>query len=236
MVVSRVDRVVNPRRTRPRTRSAGNPAHMLTLGFINPKRSSMARKAKKKSSAGHRRTKPRARIRKSNPHVIVRTRKAKAKGHRRRSKNPGRMSLFGGPMKPAKILELALGVGVGIGVNRAVVPMILPASMASNNLAATAFALGVAIAEWWLASMWDPNFGAAVGIGGIARAIDQGLNAVFPVVGSFTGLTGVRNRGTGDFVKASYTVPQNPITDGNPQGAPPQMMLRSPGAYQRRVA
>ena len=191
----------------------------------------MARKAKRKASSTRRhRTRPRASNRKRNPtRTVYRTKMNFGVRHKRR--NPGRMSMFGQPLKAAKVLEVGFGVAVGVGVNKAVLPM-LPANFTSSNAMATVAAFAVAAAEWWAASFVSPDFGAAVGLGGIAHAVSQGLNAFLPSVGAWTGMSGVR-RGTGDFVPARLNEPYNPLLNPGVALTPgPQLM--SPGAYRRR--
>ncbi len=241
MVVSRVSRVVNPkRRTRPRSSVRRGPApararnvHLLHLGFVNPKRRKpVAKRAKKKASSTRRhRTRPRTSNRRNPARrgYVAKRKNSFSKTHKRR--NPGRMSMFGQPLKIQKVLEVGFGVAVGVGVNKAVLPM-LPANFTSSNAMATAAAFAIAVAEWWAASFISPDFGAAVGLGGIAHAVSQGLNAFLPSVGAWTGMSGVR-RGTGDFVSARLNEPYNPLLNPGVTLAPgPQLM--SSGAYRRR--
>lgn len=238
MVVSRVSRVVNPKRkTRPRSSVRRNRApararnvHLLHLGFVNPKRRKPVAKARKKTSTRRHRTRPRAANRKRNPARRMYVFKKKNPSHRRR-RNPGRMTMFGQPLKASKVLEVGFGVAVGVGVNKAVLPM-LPVQFTSSSATATIAALAIAAAEWWAASFVSPDFGAAVGLGGVAHAVNVGLNAFVPSVGAWTGMSGIR-RGTGDFVPGKLNEPYNPLLNPGLQLAPgPQLM--SPGAYRRR--
>jgi hypothetical protein len=153
----------------------------------------------------------------------------KNKGHRRRRSNARKnpFSFFGGPAKPAVVAEAAVGVLAGLAIARAVINM-LPASLTSTTLSKTASSIAIAIGEWWLLSMVSPTFGAAAGLGGIAYAGNSALNAVMPEVGSYTGVSGM-----GDFVKGRFSVPQNPVLDGN-TGSPIMGSLMSaayPPAY-----
>lgn len=143
--------------------------------------------------------------------VYVRSRSRRRSNARRRSRNP---ALFHG-MKPMQVLEGAAGVLAGIGATRAIVAM-LPASFTSSNLASAGSAAVVALAAGWAAGMVNPTFGMTVMLGGIAYAGNQILNDYLPNVGSVTGLSGLRY-GLGDFVPGRFTVPQNPVMDGNPQ-------------------
>jgi hypothetical protein len=245
MVVQKVTRVANrgkvihPRR-RPTKRaaakrvSAGNPAHMLTLGFVNPhkKRSTTPvaakarRKAKRSSSnrrraASNRRRRPAAsnHRRRSRPVasnrkrrnatriVVIGPRKNKRRnGARRGRRNP---TFFGSSVNAVKMAEYIFGGLIGVTINKTVLPM-LPASLISSNIATTIAALVIAGVEWWLASMIDKDFGSAVGFGAFMNAGSQALNAFVPSVGSVVGLSG---RGMADFVPGRFVVPQNPVTD-----------------------
>ncbi len=223
MIVSKVTRVVNPHRRPAKRRSAarrrsnaGNPAHMLTLGFLNPKRSHTVKVARRKKRRNTRRAVRRSaaprsthrrRTRKRNSTRIV-VMRPKSNHRRRRSRNP---IFFGSQASMSKMAEYVAGGLIGVAVNKAVLPM-LPASLTGSNLMATATAVGVALAEWWVAGMLSKDFGAAVGFGGLMNAGSQALNAFVPQVGSFVSLSGYRG-GVGDFVPARFSVPQNPVLD-----------------------
>jgi hypothetical protein len=131
--------------------------------------------------------------------------------HRRRShKNP---QFFGAHVTPVRLGEYVIAGLVGVAANRAIVAM-LPASITSNNLYATLAALGIAVVQWWAASM-IPGFkdiGSAFGFGGLMNASSQALNAFIPSVGSVVSLQGYR--GTGDFVPAQFTIPPQPAGIG----------------------
>lgn len=114
-----------------------------------------------------------------------------------------------------QVLEGAAGVLAGIGATRAIVAM-LPATFTGSNLASAGSAAAIALAIGWVGGMVNPQFGMTAMLGGIAYAGNQLLNDYLPAVGSVTGLSGLRY-GLGDFVPARYSVPQNPILDGNPQ-------------------
>ena len=241
MIVSRISKVVNPRRvggkrkaTKAKSRksharrTSTNPAHMLTLGFLNPKRrnSKMAKSAKKRK-----RTKSVARRRSS---TAVRVNRRRRSNHRRRStKNPRRtivvmgrrngrrrsrnpVALGGSAGRVAKNVVATL---VGMAVNRAVLPM-LPATFTQNNIFATVSALAVAAAQFYLGSMVSKEFGPYFGLGGAVNAGATALNSFIPQVGTYTGISGGFGvsglRGIGDLIPGSFVVPQNPVSDGNP--------------------
>lgn len=185
MIVSKVSRIVgNPARKGSSSGQRSNPAHLITMGFINPnKGASMAQKKKKKSGAHH--------------------------AHR--SRNP--FSFFGSSAKPKTVVKAAAGVLVGVGVTRTLVN-IVPASFTSSNITHTLTAAALALLEWWGFSMVDPDFGAAVGLGGLAYAGNAALNSFMPQAGQYIGISGVR-RGTGDLIKAHLNpYPQLPGSAG----------------------
>jgi hypothetical protein len=214
MIVGKVTRVANPAgrsaRSAARKRvSAANPAHMLTLGFINPKRrTSVAKRAKKRNGA-RASSKARSRMRKNGKRrnsIIVMPRS----NHRRGRRNP---VFFGSNVSPVKLAEYVAAGLVGVTVNRAIVAA-LPVSVTGNNIFATAAALGIALVQWWLGSMASKDIGAAFGFGGLMNAGNQALNAFVPSVGSVISLSG--RRSLGDFVPGRFSIPENPVLGNNP--------------------
>ena len=144
----------------------------------------------------------------------------------RRRSNP---TFFGANVTPLQMGQYILGGLIGVTVNRVALPM-MPAALTSSNTFATLTAFGLAALEWWAASFISKDFGAAVGFGALMNASTQALNAFVPSVGTTIGLSG---RGTGDFVPAKYSVPENPITQGNGGVAGTGGAMRSayPAAY-----
>lgn len=235
MELTRVTKVVtgarqNPFRKRARKSVVGNPAHMLTLGWINPhkRRTAVAKKAKKKNAHRRRSTTSVARRtngkRRSNTTRIIMM--APKKNHRR-GKRRGNPVFFGANVTPMQMGQYVLGGLIGVTVNRVVLPM-LPSALTASSAFATLSAFGLALLEWWAASMIDKSFGAAVGFGALMNAANVGLNAFVPQVGSTIGLSG---RGTGDFVPARFTVPQNPILDAGTPGGGAAQRSAYPMAY-----
>lgn len=238
MVYGKVTRVVNPsrrkksraRNSRPkqshrRRRSSGNPAHVLTLGFLNPKKrsKSVATKAKKRkhnkrrTSHAHRsvaHNKPRRNYghRRHNRRNPTRRMMVVHPRHNRRHRNRRNPHFFGAQVSFGKLAEYIAGGLIGVTVNKAVLPM-LPATVTSSNIFSSVAAVAIAIAEWWVGGFIDKDFGAAVGFGGLMNAGSQILNAFVPSVGTVVSLSG--RRGTGDFVPGLFAVPQNPVSDAN---------------------
>jgi hypothetical protein len=210
-------------------RKAANPAPvMVTLGFLNPKRGTKVTKNNKKRKAKvMRRAVNRARTQNRRN-----ARRSPAMNHRRRISNKRRNSprvvvihprsnrrrnrrnpyMFGSNVPITKLAEYIAGGLIGVAINKAILPM-LPATLTSNNFAATATSIVIAIAEWWGASFLDKDFGAAVGFGALMNAAAQGLNAFIPSVGSY--VSGLSGRGISDFVPGRFAVPQNPVLDAN---------------------
>ena len=130
--------------------------------------------------------------------------------HRRGRRNP---AFFGTQATPMKMATYLAGGLIGVTINRAVLPM-LPASITGNNFFSVLAAFGLALAEWWVASMVNKDFGSAVGFGALMQAGSTALDTFLPSVGGTIGLSG--RRGTGDFVNARFTIPENPILNANP--------------------
>ena len=227
MVVGKITRVANgkrralaPRRRTavvPKKSAARNPAHMLTLGYLNPKRRpqhAMAKTKKRKyvhratSNARRHHKAHRSHRRRSNPHrtVVIRSNKKHHVRHKRH-RNP---SFFGTQATPMKMATYIAGGLIGVTINRAILPM-LPSSVTSNNFFSTLAAFGLALVEWWAGNMISKDFGSAVGFGALMNAGSTALNTFIPQVGSAVSLSGVRRRGTGDFVGAQWTIPDTSV-------------------------
>jgi hypothetical protein len=156
----------------------------------------MAMKAKKRNGA-RRKTSVIKR-----PHYFAK--KSKSNHRRRKSRNP---AFFGASVTPVKMAEYVAAGLVGNAVNRAIVAA-LPASVTGNNIFATAAAVGIAIAQWWLGSMASKDLGSAFGFGGMMNAASTALNTFIPSVGSYVSLNGMGR--VGDFVPATFTIPPQP--------------------------
>jgi len=134
------------------------------------------------------------------------------RGKRRR--NP---AFFGTAATPMKMAEYIAGGLIGVTVNRALLPM-LPASVTSNNMFATAAAIALALVEWWAGNFVSKDFGSAVGFGALMNAGSQALNAFIPSVGSMVGLSGYR--GVGDLVPSQPGLPFWPSSQLMGPGGP----------------
>ena len=138
MVIRTPMRVVNPKRrtvTRRKARArrpSGNPAHMLTLGFINPKKGKTVAKPKRRRKYRARPASRATNRRRANPrhrrmNVRRHRRRTAVSNHRRRRSNPRRSMMmvpkrrrnrrrnpFGSSHSAKDLVESAVGVLVGV--------------------------------------------------------------------------------------------------------------------------
>ena len=234
----------NKARSKPRSFSVkhrrkkkGNPAYLMLLGPANPKRSKTVKKKRKNKAAGHKhrvvarsRTKKTVRrsISKAQVKAFMKRNRMGAK-RRRSASNPFARSISLG--RPSDMVTAAGGVLVGVfGVKAGM--GFLPASVTSSPLFTTLAAVFLAGVEWWALSFISPEFGAAAGLGGIAEAVSIGLDQFG--VGSGVALNGLRRGRFGDFVPASFSVPQNPVLDA--ATGFPKTQAMTTGAYPRPYA
>ena len=235
----------NPRKKAARRRRS-NPALVVTLGSINPKRrtSTVARRRTRRAKNSRRRRRstnpvrhrrvarrrrvvhaaaPRRRRRTANPHrrrrigVAHRRRRSMNRRHHR---NPAIFGRSGGK----DLMKMIGGGMVGVTVTK-MIPGLIPASITSTLGSGSIMAVLVSIASAWvagfLAAKVDKEFGDAVMFGGLMQAGSVALNAFLPSVGGTFSL--------GDLVDGNYVVPQNPIrAAGMGMGAP---IARMQSAY-----
>lgn len=250
----RTARASNPRRRRRvakanpvkrrRRRRASNPAHMVTLGLLNPstgkrkrrKTSKMAKTRKRRSTRRRASANPRRR-RRNSVRVIVRRsrhratanprrrrratasnprRRARhhARGRRRSSRNPVIFGTSVSVLSAAKIVAAGLA---GVWATQLIVGMLPTNMLPSTPVTGALMSAGVAIALGTVASMVlksDPMVGYAIGFGGLMSAGSTLANSI--------GLSQFGLRGLGDLVPGRFPIPQNPIMAGN------QVMLPAP--------
>jgi len=209
-------RNVTQKHAKRRVRRATNPALVLTLGPMNPRRTKVASaktKIRRKASSH--------RSRKSNPRRAYAT--APVKRHRRRSvrrpnpvarhrrrRNP---NLFGSKVTGMQMGKAVAGGLVGVAAAK-FIPTMLPSNLIGSNLMRV-IATGVsAFVAGWLAGKADRTFGDAVLFGGLMQTGSVALNAFVPSIGRQIGLSGL--------TPARFPLPDNPIAAG--------MMLASPAA------
>lgn len=229
----------------PRRRRRSNPAHILTIGALNP-RPTTGRKTKRrkkntmatKARTRRRRTaraNPRRRRRNLSIKVYRRRRNARASNPRRRRttrhhyrRNP---SIFGHQVTIVEAAKVIAGGLAGVAITKAV-PGMLPASMnLTSPFMSTLVGFGVAIGAGMLTASFmkgDPLLGYAVAFGGLMQAASVGINAFMP--NPYIGLHGLGR--IGDLVPGRFPVPQNPIMAGNqPMMLPaPAMQMAGAGA------
>jgi len=199
-----------------RVRRASNPALVLTLGAVNPRRrtkvAKAARKRRRKASAH--------RSRRRNPRRVYAA--APVRHHRRRSvrrRNPVRRhrrrnpNLFGVKVSGVQMGKAVAGGLVGVAAAK-FLPTMLPSNLVGSNIMRVV-ATGVsAFVAGWLAGKADRTFGDAVLFGGLMQTGSVALNAFVPSIGKQIGLSGL--------TPARFPLPDNPIAAG--------MMLTAPAA------
>lgn len=190
-------------RRRPRS---NNPALVVSLGTINPKRrNNVARRRKRSTHKSHR-----ARgARRNYTRIVVRAprrnpRRRRSGVSRRRSvrrirRNP---SLFGASVSTTVMAQAVLGGLVGVTAAK-MLPAALPAGLAATPTMRVVAAAASAFAAGWAAGKVNKTFGDAVLFGGLMQAGSQLLNVFVPSVG--------RQIGLGELVDGRFVVPQNPL-------------------------
>jgi hypothetical protein len=242
-------RPVARKRPSKQRRAHRNPLPLLlTFGapVVNPKGKSQMTKTRKKRRTAtgqfkktkHRRrsTKNATRVvilgsrRKSNPRRRTR-RKVRVVNYRvrRRRSNP---SLFGQTMSSSAIATAIAGGLLGVTATKVGVSYI-PATIISSNFGKVIASIAVAFAAGFLAkkAVKAGPFGDAVLFGGLMQAGSVTLNAFVPSIGAKFGL--------GEFVQATYTVPENPfaqITAGPTLATVPATAAAGVSGYGGRPA
>lgn len=181
-------RAAAPRR---RHRRSSNPALVLTLGSVNPRKGVRKMKRRKRHTV--------ARRRRSNPTRIVVRARSRRNGRRRHARrNPGMGSSIN--------MITSIGGGLlGVTVAKAA-PGFLPASMQSPVMRILA-AVGAGYAGKMLAhKMRQPALGDALLFGSLMQAGSTALNAWLPSIGGQIGLNGL-----GELLPGAFTIPQNPM-------------------------
>jgi hypothetical protein len=194
--------VVNPRKNRKNSmakHSAKHRARTATGQFKKTKH----RKSKTHNPVAKTRTVYKTRYRKSKPKTHYRTRKVEVVKYRNKSRNP---EFFGGQARMTDIAVAIAGTLLGVTATKVGVSYI-PTTVITSNLGKVLASLAVALAAGFLAKKAVPKgfFGDAVLLAGLAQTGSVMLNAFIPSVGQYFGL------GMGEFVNATYSVPENPF-------------------------
>jgi hypothetical protein len=145
----------------------------------------------------------RRRTRRNKTRVIV---MAPRRRNGRRRRNP--VELFGQHLSAGQAAKMVAAGLVGVTATKLVVPMI-PGGLTSTPIGAAIASIVVAIGGGWLIGKWDKSAGNGFAFGGLMQAGSILLSMVpIPGVSQFA-LSGYR--GMGDFVPASFPIPQTPI-------------------------
>lgn len=173
-----------------------------------------------------RRRRTHARRRRNSTRVIV---MAPKRRNGRRRRNP---TLFGQHLSTGQAAKMVAAGLVGVTATKLVVPMI-PGGLTSTPIGAAIASIIVAIGGGWLIGKWDQSAGSGFAFGGLMQAGSIVLNMIpVPGVNQFA-LSGYR--GMGDFVPASFPIPQTPVLLNSPSmgrgGA--QQTGAYPSAYRR---
>jgi len=221
---------VNPRRkVRARRRKAParkrrqlNPALLVTLGAVNPRRSAVKKRRRKKTA---RAANPRRRRRNATRVVVTAPRRRNRRtSHRRRSvarrRNPGAFGLRGAGMAKAIVAGMA-----GMAAAK-FIPTLIPGQFVQGNLMRTVATGASAFVAQMIARavVKDQTVADAVLFGGLIQTGSVALNAFLPAIARQVGLAGIMN--------ADWSIPENPLR-ALPVAAPVAMsgLARAYGGY-----
>jgi hypothetical protein len=200
-------RNVAQKHAKRRVRRATNPALVLTLGAVNPRRKTKmaaTKKRRRKASSSRRRKSNPRRVQAMAPvrHRRRNTRRRNPVVRSRRRRNP---NLFGQKVAGVQMGKAVAGGLVGVAAAK-FIPTMLPAGLVGSNIMRV-IATGVsAFVAGWLAGKADRTFGDAVLFGGLMQTGSVALNAFVPSIGKQIGLSGL--------TPARFPLPDNPIAAG----------------------
>lgn len=189
-----------------------NPApFLITLGAVNPRRKSMA-KRRKKSGVRSRRRRP------AVPTMMNRRRNSRRRSYsRRRVANPRRRSYsrrrrnpeaFGLKATSGKFVQAVMGGLIGVAATKFIPTLIPMGLVGSNNLMRFVVSVGSAFVAGMVASkVASGPISDGVLFGGLMQAASVGMNTFLPA-GPARALA---LNGMGEFVGSRFVVPQNPI-------------------------
>jgi len=180
-----------------------NPALLVTLGAVNPRRSAVKRAIRNKAAKAnpHRR-------RRRNTRVVVaapRRRSNPRRHHRRRNgarRNPAAFNLKGMTLGKAVIGGLA-----GVAAAK-FIPTLIPANYISSNLMRTVATGAAAVVAQMVAHAFIKDEAITNGVlfGGLMQTASTALNAFLPSIASQLGLNGM-----GQIMDADWSIPENPL-------------------------
>jgi hypothetical protein len=209
---------VRARKANPRRRRATkNPALVVTLGAVNPKRRKVAMAQKK----ARRRNAQRRRHTRRNPAVVLaaprRTRRRRLGGRRRnrrysvrRYRNPA--AVFGRSIFSRDAMMMVGGGLLGVAGTKLLPTLV--SGYAGGIASSTLGRIGISAASAWVCSFAAGKaagspFGDAVLFGGLMQVASVALNALLPTLN--VGGVSVALSGMGELVDGSFSVPQNPV-------------------------
>jgi hypothetical protein len=178
-----------------------NPALLVTLGAVNPRRNEMARRRKKARKAVN----PHRRRRRNTTRVVVAAPRRRAVSHRRRrAHNPRRRRNPAYGMKGAGMAKAVVAGLAGVAAAK-FIPTLIPAGIVSGNLMRTVATGAAAFVAQQIAKMVtkDTNISDAVLFGGLMQTGSTALNAFLPSLAASLGLSGI--------VDANWSIPENPL-------------------------
>lgn len=210
------------RRTTPKVvrRRKSNPTPVLiSLGALNPHKGAkkVAKTRKRRRNAAAQVTRRRRRtVRRMASNPIRHHRRRRVMNYRRRAVN--RRGRRRNPDLSASNLsasaKLGLGVLLGVAATRFVLGFV-PASLVGTPIMRVVATGAAAFLVGGASKRFASSLHGGVVAGGMALTASAALNAFLPSVGAQIGL-----RGMGEFVPASFPVPQNPVLAGIPAPAP----------------
>lgn len=213
------------RRTR---RPSRNPALVVTLGSVNPKKRRRAKVARRRKAVRKRKANPsRRRTRRRNATRVVvvapRSRRNRRVGRRRR-RNP---ELFGVRAGGIGSIKMILGGLIGVAAAK-FLPTIVPVGIVgTSNVIRVVLTGAAAYVSGMLAErVVDKQTAGAVYFGGMMQTGSVALNWLLPSVGQQIGLTGL-----GDLVAGQFPIPQNPLRLP-PAPVPTQARVNMSGLYR----
>ena len=208
--VSKLSRTAR-KKTSVKRRVKRNPApFLITLGAVNPRRKSMAKRRKKSRARTRRR-------RTAVPMMMNRRRRRVANSRRRRVANPRRRSYsrrrrnpeaFGLKATSGKFVQAVMGGLIGVAATKFIPTLIPMGLVGSNNLMRFVVSVGSAFVAGMVASkVASGPISDGVLFGGLMQAASVGMNTFLPA-GPARALA---LNGMGEFVGSRFVVPQNPI-------------------------
>jgi len=177
-----------------------NPALLVTLGAVNPRRNVMAKRRKKARKAAN----PRRRRRNTTRVVVTAPRRRAVSHRRRRVHNPRRRR---NPAFGHAGMGLAKSVTAGLAGMAAAkfLPTLVPAGLIQGNLMRTvATGASAFVAQMVAKSLGQPPaISDAVLFGGLMQTGSVALNAFLPGIAASLGLSGIMD--------ANWSIPENPL-------------------------